>query len=79
MISFKWMSQITEVLVTKQSAVMKSILRKSKFWRVDIIHFKTHPETVAKNAAFGPFTGNKTCDTTNLVQLSTLTNASSSW
>ena len=42
------------MLVTKQSAVMMSILSESKFWSVDIIHFEAQPETVTKNAIFRP-------------------------
>ena len=55
-----------------------SILSERKLWSVDIIHFKTHPETVAKNATFMPLAGNQTCDTANLVQLNTLIDSSSS-
>ena len=58
---------------------MMSILSESKFLSDDIIHFKTHPETVAKHSVFGPSTGNETCDTANLVQLNTVMYSSSSW
>ena len=57
---------------------MTSILSESKFLS-DIIHFKTHPETVAKHSVFGSSTGNETCDTANLVQLNTVMDSSSSW
>ena len=55
-----------------------SILSESKFLSDDIIHFKTHPETVAKHSVFGPSTGNETCDTASLVQLNTVIDSSSS-
>ena len=54
-----------------------SILSESKF--LSDIHFKTHPETVAKHSVFGPSTGNETCDIASPVQLNTVMDSSSSW
>ena len=51
---------------------MVSILSESKLRSVEIIHFKTHPETGTKNSTFRPLADNQTRDTANLLQLSAL-------